>query len=166
MIPDTAGICASSPANWIWRWQCSTLQMSSWFCYWLTYGHLSGRPEHNQYLSNSGSVVLDLVLIPLSQGLICYYAEEQGPSTGLCMKTRGLCCYEGAAAIVPPTTPRRLIGAVPCKIGAPVTSFVLAQWSHQTGCKFAEYCRLRKQRDIKHADQQPQMHLSGRANAA
>ena len=28
-----------------------------------------------------------------------------------------------AAAIVPPTKPRRLIGAVPCKIGAPMTGF-------------------------------------------
>ena len=32
-----------------------------------------------------------------------------------------------AAAIVPPTKPTRLIEAVPCEKGAPVTGFVLAQ---------------------------------------
>ena len=42
-----------------------------------------------------------------------------------------------AAAVVPPTKPGWLIGAVPCKIGAPVTGFVLAQGTHQTGCEIA-----------------------------
>lgn len=47
-----------------------------------------------------------------------------------------------AAAVVPPTKPGWLIGAVPCKIGAPVTGFVLAQGTHQTGYEIAEYRRL------------------------
>ena len=47
-----------------------------------------------------------------------------------------------AAAVVPPTKPGWLIGAVPCKIGAPVTGFFFAQGTHQTGCEIAEYRRL------------------------
>ena len=42
-----------------------------------------------------------------------------------------------AAAVVPPTKPGWLIGAVPCKLGAPVTGIVLAQGTHQTGCEIA-----------------------------
>ena len=40
-----------------------------------------------------------------------------------------------AAATVPPTKPTRLVGAVPCEKGAPVTGFVLAQGTHQMGCE-------------------------------
>ena len=33
----------------------------------------------------------------------------------------------------------RNLGAVSCEKGAPVTGFVLAQGTHQTGCEFAVY---------------------------
>ena len=47
-----------------------------------------------------------------------------------------------AAAVVPPRKPGWLLEPVPCKIGAPVTGFVLAQGTHQTGFEIAEYHRL------------------------
>ena len=55
---------------------------------------------------------------------------------------KGMGTRRSAAAVVPPTKPGWLIGAVPCKIGAPVTGFVLAQGTHQTGFEIAEYRRL------------------------
>ena len=49
-----------------------------------------------------------------------------------------------AAAIVPPTEPTRLVGAVPCEKGALVTGFVLALGTHQTHEK-VQACYARRQ---------------------
>ena len=65
------------------------------------------------------------------------HQHEAGPFWLTSSHRRG-----SAAAVVPPRKPGWLSGAVPCKKGAPVTGFVLAQGIHQTGCEIAEYRRL------------------------
>ena len=98
---------------------------------------LPGRPERHR-----GRGLLQFLgrLWPLGAALICRLWPLKKGFFGLLSSLH----FElgSAAAVVPPRKPGWLIGAVPCKIGAPVTGFVLAQGTHKTGCEIAEYRRL------------------------
>ena len=76
-------------------WSALLLQISGWY--------------HFSSLVADCSGVMDRLVWARNQPMVSRYV---------------IACLEGAAAVVPPTKPGWLIGAVPCNIGAPVTGFV------------------------------------------